>query len=97
EDHFTEEHRELLRPLLDRAGPMIEALQAGRSVMRERDRLHASETRLRSEAEESRRQLASDWSFGRFVGRSARVRELGATVRKVAATSFPVVLLGETG
>jgi len=97
EDHFTEEHRELLRPLLDLAGPMIEALQAGRSVMRERDRLHASETRLRSEAEESRRQLASDWSFGRFVGRSASVRELEATVRKVAATSFPVVLLGETG
>jgi len=90
EDHFTEEHRELLRPLLD-------ALRAGRNVIRERDRLHANETRLRSEAAENRRQLASDWSFGRFVGRSAPVRELEATVRKVAATSFPVLLLGETG
>ena len=95
--HFTAGHRELLRTLLEVAGPVLEALQAGRAVIRERDRLHANETRLRSEAEESRRQLASDWSFGRFVGRSAPVRELEAMVRKVAATGFPVLLLGETG
>ena len=95
--HFTADHRELLRALLGVAGPVLEALQAGRAVLRERDRLRANETQLRSEAEESRRQLASDWSFGRFVGRSAPVRELEATVRKVAATSYPVLLLGETG
>jgi len=95
--HFTTDHRELLRTLLDLAGPVLEALQAGRAVLRERDRLHANEARLRSEAEDSRRQLATDWSFGRFVGRAAPVRELEATVRKVAATSFPVLLLGETG
>jgi len=95
--HFTTDHRDQLGSLLGVAGPVLEALQAGRAVLRERDRLHVNETRLRSEAEESRRQLASDWSFGRFVGRSAPVRELEATVRKVGATSFPVVLLGETG
>ena len=95
--HFTADQRELLRSLLDVAGPVLEALQAGRAVIRERDRLHANETRLRSEAEESRRQLSSDWSFGRFVGRSAPVRELEAMVRRVAGTSFPVLLLGESG
>jgi Nif-specific regulatory protein len=95
--HFTEHHRELLQALLEVAGPVLETLQAGRAVIRERDRLHANETRLRSEAEESRRQLATDWSFGRFAGRSPPVRELEATVRKVAATHFPVLLQGETG
>ncbi|HYM82344.1 MAG TPA: sigma-54-dependent Fis family transcriptional regulator [Candidatus Limnocylindria bacterium] len=95
--HFTERHREQLRALLDVAGPVLGTLQAGRTMIRERDRLRAAETRLRSEAEESRRQLASDWSFGRFVGRSPAVRALEATVRRVAATSFPVLLVGETG
>jgi len=95
--HFTADHAEQLGALLGVAGPVLEALQAGRAVLRDRDRLHANETRLKSEAEENRRQLASDWSFGRFVGRSAPVRALEATVRKVAATSFPVLLLGETG
>jgi Nif-specific regulatory protein len=95
--HFTAEHRERLRALLDVAGPVLETLQAGRAVIRERDRLHANATRLRSEAEENRKQLASDWSFGRFVGRSAPVRQLEATVRKAASTHFPVLLLGETG
>jgi len=88
--HFTAGHRELLRALFEVAGPVLETLQAGRAVLRERDRLH-------SEAEESRRQLASDWSFGRFVGRSKPVRELEATVRKVAAAGVPVLLLGESG
>jgi Nif-specific regulatory protein len=97
EGHFTEEHRELLRALLDVAGPVLEALQAGRKVLGERDRLRAAETRLRSEAEASRKQLATDWSFGRFIGRSPAVRELEATVHKIAATDFPVLLLGETG
>jgi transcriptional regulator with GAF, ATPase, and Fis domain len=95
--HFTERHREQLRALLDTAGPVLGTLQAGRAMIGERDRLRAAETRLRSEAEESRRQLASDWSFGRFVGRSPAVRALEATVRRVAPTSFPVLLVGETG
>jgi transcriptional regulator with GAF, ATPase, and Fis domain len=97
EGHFTEPHRASLRALLDVAGPVLEALQAGRKVLGERDQLRAAEARLRGEAEASRRQLAADWSFGRFVGRSPAVRELEATVRKVAATDFPVLLVGETG
>ncbi len=95
--HFNGQHRDLLRSLLEVAEPVLEALQAGRKVIGERDRLRASETRFRSEAEESRRLLAADWSFGRFVGRSPAVRALEATVRRVAATDFPVLLLGETG
>jgi len=97
EGHFTEDHRERLRTLLEVAGPVLEAMQDGRKVLRERDHLRTSETRLRSEAEASRKQLATDWSLGRFVGRSPAVRELEATVRRVAATDFQVLLLGETG
>jgi transcriptional regulator with GAF, ATPase, and Fis domain len=88
--HFTEEHRARARALLDVAGPVLAALRAGRHVIGERDR-------LRSETEVSRRQLASDWSFGRFIGRSPAVRKLETEVRDVAATSFPVLLRGETG
>jgi transcriptional regulator with GAF, ATPase, and Fis domain len=95
--HFTEGHREQVHALLELAGPVLATLRAGRQVLGERDRLRASETRLRSEAEESRKQLASDWSFGRFVGRSGAVRALETAVRQVAATEFPVLLLGETG
>ena len=95
--HFTESHSEQLRALLDVAAPVLATLQAGRAVLGERDRLAASETRLRAETEENRRQLATDWSFGRFVGRSHAVRGLETIVRRVAATDFPVLLLGETG
>ncbi len=95
--HFTETHREQLRALLDVAAPVLATLQAGRAVLGERDRLAASEIRLRAEAEENRRQLATEWSFGRFVGRSKAVRELEVIVRRVAATDFPALLLGETG
>jgi transcriptional regulator with GAF, ATPase, and Fis domain len=95
--HFTRQHVELLRSLVDIAGPILEALRAGRDVIRERDELRVSETRYRGEVEESRKLLASDWSFGRFVGRSESVRELEHTVQKAAATEFPVLILGETG
>ena len=97
EGHFTEAHRERLRALLEVAAPVLEALRAGRAVLGERDRLRDAESRLRGEAEASRRQLASDWSFGRFIGRSTAVRALETLVNKVAATDFPVLLLGETG
>jgi transcriptional regulator with GAF, ATPase, and Fis domain len=95
--HFTPEHRELMHSLLAVASPLLEALQAGRNVIGERDRLKTSESHFRHEAEESRKQLAAEWSFGRFVGRSAVVRELERAVRRVAASDFPVLLLGETG
>jgi len=95
--HFTREHQDLLRGLVDMAGPVIDALRAGRKVLRERDHLAISETRFREEAEASRDAQSRDWSFGRFVGRSPAVHELGAQVRKIAATNFPVLILGETG
>src|SRR5262249_39668216 len=63
----------------------------------ERDRLQASEVRLRAEAEESREALSKEWMFGRYVGRAPAVRELEIMVRKAAATEFPVLLMGETG
>jgi transcriptional regulator with GAF, ATPase, and Fis domain len=95
--HFTERHQEQVHALLDVAGPVLATLQAGRTMIGERDRARAAETALRSETEESRKQLASDWSFGRFIGRAPVVRELEEAVRRVAATSFPVLLTGETG
>jgi transcriptional regulator with GAF, ATPase, and Fis domain len=95
--HFKRQHVEALRPLLEVAGPVLGALKAGRDVLVERDRLKVSETRYRSEAEESRRLLASEWSFGRFIGRSEAVRALEETVHKAAGTEFPVLISGETG
>ena len=95
--HFTSAHQDLLRGLLDAVRPAYEAMRAGRDVLRERDRLRESASRYSAEAEESRDTLQRDWSFGRFIGRSAAVRELEAVVRKAAVTDFPVLLLGETG
>jgi transcriptional regulator with GAF, ATPase, and Fis domain len=95
--YFQREHVALVESFAALAGPMLEALQAGGEALRERDRLRVSETRYRGEAEASRQQLATDWSFGRFVGRSPAVRELETTLRKAAATAFPVLLQGETG
>ena len=95
--YFDDSHRRLLRPLLDLVAPVLEVLEAGRSVLQERDRLAESEQRLREEAEESRSLLARDWSFGRFVGRSPAVRELEILVRRAAAAPYPVLLNGETG
>ena len=94
---FDDSHRALLRPLLDLAAPMLEALAAGRSVLQERDQLAESEQRLLGEAEESRQLLARDWSFGRFVGRAPAVRELESLVRRAAGAPYPVLLVGETG
>jgi hypothetical protein len=56
---ITAGHRVELRSLLEAAAPILEALKAGRIVLGERDRLRAAETRLRSEAEESRKLLAT--------------------------------------
>jgi len=95
--HFQDAHRRLLRPLLDLAGPVLEALATGRAMLRDHDRLAESEQRLLGEAEETRELLARDWSFGRFVGRCAAVRELEALVRRAAASPYPILLAGETG
>jgi len=95
--HFRESHVELLGALAAVAAPVLAALRAGDDVLRERDRLRSAEAHLREEAEESRALLARDWSFGRFVGRSAAVRELESAARRAAATDYPVLLLGEPG
>jgi transcriptional regulator with GAF, ATPase, and Fis domain len=95
--YFGSQHLDVLGSLMEFATPLLEALRAGREVIQERDRLRSDESRLRDEAEGSRAFLAREWSFGRFVGRSAPVRELDAMVQKAAATEFPVLLLGETG
>jgi transcriptional regulator with GAF, ATPase, and Fis domain len=88
--HFRDQHREVLRSLLAVAGPVLEAVRVGRELLSERDS-------LRQEADENRALLARDWSFGRYVGRSAAVRALESAVRQAAATDSPVLLHGETG
>ena len=95
--HFKEQHVDLLLSLLEIAGPALAALKATEGVIRERDELRQSETRAQEELEESRETLAREWFFGRFIGRSAVVRELEESVHKAAATDFPVLLIGETG
>jgi transcriptional regulator with GAF, ATPase, and Fis domain len=94
---FGEEHVGALGPLVGIAGPVLETLRASRRLADERDQLRVAESHLRREAEAARQQLATEWTFGRFVGRSTAVRELEAAVRKVAATEFPVLIQGETG
>jgi transcriptional regulator with GAF, ATPase, and Fis domain len=80
---FGEPERRILASLLDVAGPVLEALLAGRRTLDERNQL--------------REVLAREWSFGRFVGRSPAVRALEETVRKVGSTDFPALIIGETG
>jgi DNA-binding NtrC family response regulator len=80
---FGEPERRILASLLDVAGPVLEALLAGRRALDERNQL--------------REVLAREWSFGRFVGRSPAVRALEETIRKVGATDFPALIIGETG
>jgi transcriptional regulator with GAF, ATPase, and Fis domain len=95
--HFTKEHLDLMRGLCEMAGPVLEALIASRSVLKERDQLVVSESRFREEAQASRESQSKDWSFGRFIGRSHAVQQLGRDVGKIASTNFPVLVLGETG
>jgi transcriptional regulator with GAF, ATPase, and Fis domain len=91
---FDEQHRRMLRPLFLVAGPVLENLQAGRDVIREREQLAQA---LQQESASNRDVLTHDWSFGRFVGRAPRLRELESTLRSAASREFPVLLLGETG
>jgi Nif-specific regulatory protein len=95
--HFKEEHEELLGSLLSIASPALGALRASQGVLNERDALRRSESQAREEIKESREQLAQDWSYGRFIGRHERVRELETTLRKAAKMGYPVLLQGETG
>ncbi len=94
---FTAAHQAVLESLLDIATPVFAALLAGRKALAERNRLAEDAGRARVELEESRGVLAHDWSFGRFVGRAPVVRTLEETIRRVAATDWPVLLTGETG
>jgi len=96
-DHFTAHHQELVESLLEFSGPILEALYAGQGVIEQYDELKESEHRAREELEHDRDQLAKDWSFGRFVGRSAAVRALGRSVSRTAKSDFPILLIGETG
>jgi Nif-specific regulatory protein len=96
-NHFRDQHVDLLRSMLEIAGPALAALQATEGVMRERDELRQSESKAQEELEETRATLAKEWSFGKYIGRCAAVRELGESVSKAAETDFQVLLNGETG
>jgi len=95
--HFTADHERLLDSLLGLAGPALGALQAGQDVLRRAAEASAAARAARDEVEESRRFLARNWSFGRFVGRTPVVRELEERVRRACAMEFPVLIEGETG
>ncbi|HXV75388.1 MAG TPA: sigma-54-dependent Fis family transcriptional regulator [Candidatus Polarisedimenticolaceae bacterium] len=96
-DHFTERHRRLVESLLELSGPVLAALRAGADVIQQNDALRQTASRAREHLESDRDQLTRDWSFGRFVGRSAAVRALGHSVAKAARSESPVLLTGETG
>ncbi len=94
---FRDRERRVIESLLEVAGPVLEALIAGRRALEERDRLREARENDEVEIAESRGILARDWSFGRFVGRSPAVRDLGEAVRRAADSPWPVLILGETG
>lgn len=88
--HFSGEHEDLVKSLAQVGGPLLEVLQASDTVLR--DRAH-----LRAEAERSRKEIAAEWSFRRFIGGSAVVRKLETEIQRLARAEFTVLLLGETG
>jgi transcriptional regulator with GAF, ATPase, and Fis domain len=88
--HFEDGHRAMLRSLLEVGTQALETMSAGSS-------LRSAEQRLQQEAAEQRALLARDWSFGRFVGRSAAVRALEQAVREAAQSEHPALLRGESG
>jgi len=94
---FTQAHEDLLRSLVDIAEPALGALRAGRDAIDERNRLRTSESELRREVEAQRRTLASEWSFGRFIGHSSAIRGLESAVAQAAPTEYAVLLQGEPG
>ena len=95
--HFQEADVEILASLVAVAERVLGALRAGRDAMEERDRLRTTESQLRGEAETERRWIASEWSFGRFIGHSPAIRELETAVARAAAVDFAVLLQGEPG
>ena len=94
---FQERHRTMLRSMLLVAGPVLENLQAGRQVIREREELAQAQGKLLQESDSNRDVLAHDWSFGRFVGRAPTLRALESKLQRAASLEYPVLLLGETG
>src|SRR5262245_40864076 len=95
--HFHESHLEMVRSLVAVAEPVLGAMRAGRDAIEERDRLRTAELQLRGDAESDRLWIASEWSFGRFIGHSPAIRELEDAVAKAAAVDFAVLLHGEPG
>jgi transcriptional regulator with GAF, ATPase, and Fis domain len=95
--HFTPQHQDLLEELGRFSNQALAALQAGRSLLEEHDRLKATEGEIRREVKENRALLSRDWTFGRFVGRSDAIRRLEKHVTQAAASPFPVLISGETG
>jgi DNA-binding NtrC family response regulator len=77
-------HDYLMKPiLLDEVHKKIRHLLAYRDLFQENEWL--------------RRELNRTWDFGEIVGRSPAMRQVFATVRKVAPTRSTVLLVGESG
>lgn len=88
--HFSGEHERLVQFLAQVGSPLLEALQQSDIVLRDR-------ALLRDEAESSRKEIAAEYSFQRFIGQSPVVRKLEEEVRRLSRAEFPVLLLGDTG
>lgn len=95
--HFTSQHQELLEDLGRFSGQALTAMQAGRDLLEERDRLKAKAGEIKQEVLEQRALMSQEWNFARFVGRSGPVRRLEKYVSQAAASPFPVLISGETG
>ena len=95
--HFQQAHVDMLRTLLAVGEPALGAVRAGRAALEERDRLRSAESLRRNHDVMERQWMASEWSFGRFVGHSPAIRDLESAVSRAASTEYPVLLQGEPG
>jgi len=88
-----------LRDLGSRNGTFVNGVRANDVYLQPGSRINIGRSELRFELleDEAEVPLSTADSFGPLVGHSARMRELFATLERVAQTDFTVLVEGETG
>jgi transcriptional regulator with GAF, ATPase, and Fis domain len=100
--HFEialDEHGFRLRDLGSTNGTLVDGWRAADLYLRPGAEIRIGQSKVVFEPSEERAELplSEDERFGALVGRSAAMRELFATLGRIAPTSFTVLIEGETG
>jgi transcriptional regulator with GAF, ATPase, and Fis domain len=89
-----------VRDLSSRNGTFIEGLQVTGGRVPDKGKIRLGSTEIAVDYDPSRRRPVEIWpndSFGKLVGTSVRMRELFATLARVAPMDASVLIHGETG